>query len=117
MRKTQYRFTAVVRAPAPRVIALLSDRLREQWGGVARVEPIEDGVVVEGGWWYRGEYHVEPSGAEESLVVHEVVNVAPRGTRWMVPLFVRSRSGQHRASFLELLSTVDRVLPEERPMA
>ncbi|MEV0679303.1 hypothetical protein AB0I60_22555 [Actinosynnema sp. NPDC050436] len=38
---------------------------------------------VQGGWWYRGEYHAEdhPRGTR---VVHRVYNVARRG-RWAVP--------------------------------
>jgi hypothetical protein len=41
-------------------------------------------VAVQGGWWYRGEYEVEPDGTGARLT-HRVRNVATWG-RWAVPL-------------------------------
>ncbi|GII84699.1 hypothetical protein Ssi03_26890 [Sphaerisporangium siamense] len=45
----------------------------------------DDGfVAAQGGWWYRGEYRLEPH-PEGSRLVHRVFNVARRG-RWAVPM-------------------------------
>ncbi len=48
--------------------------------GWALIDEASRTIVVQGSWWYRGEYRVlpEPSGA---LVEHEIVNVAPRWHR------------------------------------
>ncbi|MEV8634781.1 hypothetical protein AB0395_24310 [Streptosporangium sp. NPDC051023] len=48
------------------------------------VEVTEGTLAAQGGWWYRGEYTVEPH-PEGTLVTHRVFNVASSG-RWGVSL-------------------------------
>ena len=51
----------------------------------AEVDPVHRRLAVSGQWWYRGEYTV--SGAEHgSLLRYSMYNVAPRFSRWLVPL-------------------------------
>lgn len=101
-------FAATVNVPAETVIRELRERLAGRWGP-ARCERLDDGVAVQGGWWYRGEYHVTPTADGGSHVVHRVVNVAPASTRWLVPIAVRSRPEAHRRGFIELLRTIGEV--------
>jgi hypothetical protein len=51
----------------------------------AEVDPARRSLAISGQWWYRGEYTV--SVAEHgSLVRYSMYNVAPRFSRWLVPL-------------------------------
>ncbi|WP_194117756.1 hypothetical protein [Streptomyces hoynatensis] len=78
-------------------------------------ESADDGnLVLQGGWWYRGEYEVEPDG-EGTRVTHRVYNVAARG-RWAVPLanrFFVGYADATRARFAELLKGI--AGPQEPP--
>ncbi|WP_067819349.1 hypothetical protein [Actinomadura kijaniata] len=94
----------VDRAPAEvrrALVAMFSD-------GYLRVEERDDLVAVQGGWWYRGEYHLAPEG-DGTRITHRVLNVATRG-RWAVPLanrfFVgfRERTREGFAGTLRALS-------------
>ncbi|MEV6865629.1 hypothetical protein AB0M44_32095 [Streptosporangium subroseum] len=53
-------------------------------GHAMTVEVVGQTFAMQGGWWYRGEYTVEPHPAG-TLLTHRVFNVASRG-RWGVPL-------------------------------
>jgi hypothetical protein len=83
--KTLAEASGVVALPPEEVLARLEKRLT---GGSYPMQDEVDRergmVAVQGGWWYRGEYHVaaDPAG---SRVTHRVLNVAARG-RWGVPL-------------------------------
>lgn len=101
-------FAARVNVPADKVIHELRERLARRWEP-DRCERLDDGVAVQGGWWYRGEYHVTPTADGGSRVVHDVINVAPASTRWLVPITVRSRPEEHRRGFMELLRTIGEV--------
>ncbi|MDH2429249.1 hypothetical protein [Sphaerisporangium sp. TRM90804] len=111
MRSPLYEVTGVIEAPVGQVAELLAVRPgpvgpRTLWlldgsyqgtvhGGPERftvrseghtmtVEAREGFVAVQGGWWYRGEYLLQPHPRGTRLV-HRVFNVARRG-RWSVPL-------------------------------
>jgi hypothetical protein len=48
-------------------------------------DPARRTLAVSGQWWYRGEYTV--SDAEHgSLLTYRMYNIAPRLSRWLVPL-------------------------------
>ncbi|MEU4542086.1 hypothetical protein [Nonomuraea dietziae] len=53
-------------------------------GHTSTVEVAGHTISFQGGWWYRGEWSVEPH-PEGALLVHRVFNVAQRA-RWGVPL-------------------------------
>lgn len=115
MRAPFWQCTATVDADADRVISLLRERIGNRWIGVATVQALDDGVAVEGGWWFRGEYHVEPLGDSRSRVVYQISNVAPGTTRWMVPLLARRRPAAYRAGFAELMDSIGGGRLEDRP--
>lgn len=81
-------------------------------------EPSGDGdvVVLQGGWWYRGEYALERRG-QGTQVTHRVYNIASRG-RWAVPLanrFFIGFAAKTREGFAELLRTIaDQPEPHDR---
>ncbi|MFI9558993.1 hypothetical protein [Nonomuraea endophytica] len=53
-------------------------------GHTSTVEVAGRTIAFQGGWWYRGEWSVEPH-PQGSLLVHRVFNVAT-WMRWGVPL-------------------------------
>ena len=63
--------------------------------GTVEVDREAGTFAVQGGWWYRGEYAVEPDPAG-ARVTYRVYNVAGALSRWMVPLanrgFIGSRA-------------------------
>ncbi|MFI7615539.1 hypothetical protein ACIBP6_30370 [Nonomuraea terrae] len=66
-------------------------------------------IAYQGGWWYRGEWSVEPD-PEGTRVVHRVYDVA-RWMRWGVPLANRFFIGfadRTRAAFEEGLTRIER---------
>jgi hypothetical protein len=78
--KLMHEFTGVVDAPPSQV----EDRLRARLPGFAPVAP---GVfALQGGWWYRGEYHVKEEAGGSTRLVYRIYNVAGPGSRWAVPL-------------------------------
>ncbi|MFD7660895.1 hypothetical protein ACFV4N_43575, partial [Actinosynnema sp. NPDC059797] len=81
MRDPLVEVSATVPATADAVPAGLLTALG---GGRVEVDRSRRVVTVQGGWWYRGEYLVDPVGGGARLT-HRVRNVARRG-RWAVPL-------------------------------
>ena len=59
----------------------------------------------EGEWWYRGVQSIEPD-ARGSVLVYQVVNIAPPASRWLVPLVVRGIEPQMRRQFEQLLQAI-----------
>ncbi|WP_063780625.1 hypothetical protein [Nonomuraea sp. SBT364] len=113
----------VVEAPIARVWAAVADELlpdgrrsgrftvQDAPGHTSTVEVRGRTVAFQGGWWYRGEWSVEPH-PEGALLVHRVFNVARRA-RWGVPLANRmfvGFAGRTRAAFMETLSRTGRRL-------
>lgn len=60
----------------------------DETGGHFLADPARRLIVVQGDWWYRGEYRVRPDGAG-STVEHEIFNVA-RIAHWAGALTGRS---------------------------
>lgn len=80
-------------------------------GHTMTVEVTEQTFAAQGGWWYRGEYAVEPH-REGTLLTHRVFNAAPR-SRWVVPLANRFFIGfdrKTRDGFAERLGEIGREL-------
>ncbi|MGR6917490.1 hypothetical protein ACU635_24915 [[Actinomadura] parvosata] len=111
----------IVEAPAARVwdalaAELLPDGRRsgrftvEDFPGhTSTVEVSGHTIAFQGGWWYRGEWSVEPH-PQGALVVHRVFNVAQR-LRWGVPLANRLFIGfaeSTRTGFLDGLAKIGR---------
>jgi hypothetical protein len=59
-------------------------------------------LVLQGGWWYRGEYRVLPD-EEGARVEHELVNVA-QTAHWAGPITGRSVIADTPALFQQLLT-------------
>jgi hypothetical protein len=66
-----------VPAAPTRVFALLARRVDPQGEAHFVADPASRRIVVQGDYWYRGEYAVEPDAAGGSMVRHTIVNVAP----------------------------------------
>ncbi|NUP66758.1 MAG: hypothetical protein HOW71_31805 [Nonomuraea sp.] len=80
-------------------------------GHTSTVEVCGHTISVQGGWWYRGEWSVEPH-SKGALLVHRVFNVAQRA-RWAVPLANRLFIGlaeNTRAAFMAKLTQMGRRL-------
>ncbi|GAA4950693.1 hypothetical protein HD597_002613 [Nonomuraea thailandensis] len=121
MRKLIAEAAGIVEAPAPRVWDALAEELlpggrrsgrftvEDAPGHTSTVEVAGHTIAIQGGWWYRGEWSVEPH-PHGALVVHRVFNVA-RWMRWAVPpanrMFV-GFAGSTRKAFTELLAKVGR---------
>ncbi|MGP3910810.1 hypothetical protein [Nonomuraea sp. 10N515B] len=76
-------------------------------GHTSTVEVAGHTISLQGGWWYRGEWSVEPH-PEGTLLVHRVFNVA-QWARWGVPLANRMFVGfadSTRAAFMEELARI-----------
>jgi hypothetical protein len=67
-----------VPASPARVFALLARRLDPQGEAYYLADAASRRIVVQGDYWYRGEYSVEPDAdATRSVVRHAIVNIAP----------------------------------------
>jgi hypothetical protein len=100
--------TATVPASPDSVLARVIDVVRDAGGGRIEVDHDRRLVAVQGGWWYRGEYQVEPTG-DGTRLTHRVRNIAPRA-RWAVPLanrlFIgyRAKTERNFAAFVASLA-------------
>lgn len=84
--------TGVVEADAAAVWDALLETIRPltSIAGVrAEADPVGRNLAVSGQWWYRGEYTVAGT-AHGSLLTYNMYNVAPRLSRWLVPLVAGS---------------------------
>jgi hypothetical protein len=61
----------------------------------AEADPVGRSLVVSGQWRYRGQYTVRAAEGG-SLLQYRMDNVAPRATRWLVPLVAGARSAAPR---------------------
>ncbi|MFB9722582.1 hypothetical protein [Planobispora longispora] len=113
----------IVEAPAAAVFDGLADALlpdgrrtgrftvEDLPGHTSTVEVTDRAISFQGGWWYRGEWSVEPH-PEGALLTHRVFNVAQWG-RWGVPLanrFFIGFAGRTRKGFDENLAQLGRRL-------
>ncbi|MET0713691.1 MAG: hypothetical protein ABWY57_02155 [Mycetocola sp.] len=67
-------------------------------------------LIVQGGWWYRGEYRVLPSDGG-SRIEHELVNVA-QAAHWAGPIAGRKSIQQSAHVFGRLLTELAAELEE-----
>ncbi|TFB48743.1 hypothetical protein [Cryobacterium tagatosivorans] len=83
----------------------------DEAAGHVRADPERRLVVVEGDWWYRGEYRVLPeeSGA---LVQYEVINSA-RFARWAARWAARPVLEAAPAAFGRLLTAIQAEVDDE----
>lgn len=72
------------------VFAEVLDRVRptSPEGGNLSTDPVQRLIVVQGGWWYRGEYRVTPDPVGSRLGL-TIVNVA-KPAHWAGPITGRS---------------------------
>jgi hypothetical protein len=80
-------------------------------GHTSTVEATDTMIAIQGGWWYRGEWTVEPHPSG-TLVVHRVYNVA-QWMRWGVGLANRFFIGfpaRTRAAFSAILEKLSKEL-------
>ena len=77
-------------------------------GGSLSTDPVRRLIVVQGGWWYRGEYRVsaDPGGSRLELTI---VNVATPA-HWMGPITGRSVLRASPAAFEQLIAELGREL-------
>ena len=73
---------AAARATGPEPFVAAS---AQPGGGRVEVDPHRHRIAVQGEWWYRGEYTVEPH-PRGSLVVYRVYNIAPGAGWWAAQL-------------------------------
>lgn len=66
-----------VPASPARVFALLARRVDPQGEAQFALDTASRRLVVQGDYWYRGEYAVDPDADGGSIVRHTIVNVAP----------------------------------------
>ncbi|GAB2924214.1 hypothetical protein ACFMQL_31020 [Nonomuraea fastidiosa] len=87
-------------------------------GHTSTVEISGRTIAFQGGWWYRGEWSVEPH-PQGALLVHRVFNVA-RTARWAVPLanrmFVGFAAETRRAFEARLAAVAGRLGCATRPV-
>jgi hypothetical protein len=62
-------------------------------------------VIVQGAWWYRGEYRARPEGTG-TLLEHEIVNIAPTW-HWAGPIAGRGEIRDAPAGFQALLTVLE----------
>ncbi|MFB2598236.1 hypothetical protein ACEXQE_10620 [Herbiconiux sp. P17] len=62
-------------------------------------------VIVQGNWWYRGEYRARPEGTG-TLLEYEIVNVAPTA-HWAGPIAGRAVIRSAPADFHALLTELE----------
>jgi hypothetical protein len=94
----------IVHADADTTFAALADLVTPQEGQVTFFlrDDATRTLVLQGGWWYRGEYRVLPD-EEGSRVEHELVNVA-QTAHWAGPITGRSVVADTPALFHRLLT-------------
>jgi hypothetical protein len=83
---------------------------RRHGAGTVEVEPAAGTFAVQGGWWYRGEWTVEPDPAG-TRISHRVRNAARTG-RWAVPLANLGFVGFRTRTEAELRLLMDRIRAE-----
>jgi hypothetical protein len=83
----------------------------DETGGHFLADPARRLVVVQGDWWYRGEYRVLPEGTG-SRVEHEIINVA-QFAHWAGAWTAGSVVRAAPAAFQRLLTELETELGAE----
>ncbi|MCS5719965.1 hypothetical protein N1027_17680 [Herbiconiux sp. CPCC 205763] len=73
--------------------------------GQSLVDEASRTVIVQGNWWYRGEYRARPEGTG-TLLEYEIVNVAPT-VHWAGPIAGRREIRSAPAAFQALLTELE----------
>ncbi|MCU1442505.1 MAG: hypothetical protein JWQ59_655 [Cryobacterium sp.] len=99
-------FAGHLDAPPDAVYPLLARELApgDETGGHFLADPGRRLVVVQGDWWYRGEYRVLPEDGG-SRIEHEIYNVA-QVAHWAGALTGRSVVRRAAAAFQRVLSDI-----------
>jgi hypothetical protein len=108
-------FAGHLAAPPDAVYALLAQQLApgDETGGHFLTDPARHLVIVQGDWWYRGEYRVLPEeagsggshSADESRIEHEILNVA-QFAHWAGAIAARGVVDAAPNAFRRLLDAV-----------
>ena len=99
----------VIEAPVDAVTSALLNQVRGSHVGVSVVSDKQTRkIVVEGGWWYRGETSIEPH-VQGSLVTYQILDVADRW-RWAAAIISRKPIGQAPYVFADQLQAVGQEL-------
>jgi len=105
-------FAGHLEADPDTVYAVLVEKLAagDENGGHFLADPTERFIVVQGDWWYRGEYRVmaEEDG-EGTRLEHEILNVA-QIAHWAGAITGRSVVAGAPAAFGRLLTEIDAEL-------
>ena len=105
-------FAGHLEAQPTAVYAVLVEKLAagDESGGHFLADPAERFIVVQGDWWYRGEYRVlaEEDG-EGTRLEHEILNVA-QIAHWAGAITGRSVVAGAPAAFGRLLTEIDAEL-------
>lgn len=103
-------FAGHLEADPAAVYAVLAEQLApgDETGGHFLADPEDRFIVVQGDWWYRGEYRVLPD-EDGSRVEHEILNVA-QFAHWAGAWAGRSVVAAAPAAFQRLLTDVDEAL-------
>jgi hypothetical protein len=103
-------FAGHLEAAPEAVYTLLAKQLApgDETGEHFLADPASRLVVVEGDWWYRGEYRVLPEDGG-SRIEHEILNIAPVA-HWAGALTGRSVVARAGSAFRRLLSDLDTEL-------
>lgn len=87
-------------------------RLVERFGhlqggdqGQSLVDEASRTVIVQGNWWYRGEYRARPEGTG-TVLEFEIVNVAPTW-HWAAPFAGRTEIREAPTAFQALLTELE----------
>jgi hypothetical protein len=98
--------TDFVSADEDAVFSALAKRLEPEVGAASfsLVDPVKRIIVVQGDWWYRGEWRVsrDPAGSD---IEYDLVNVARRA-HWAGKLTGRRVSRDARATFGDLVESI-----------
>jgi len=108
-------FAGHLEAEPDAVFELLLEKLAagDENGGHFLADPAERFIVVQGDWWYRGEYRVLPEeDGNGTRVEHEILNVA-QIAHWAGALTGRSVVAGAPAAFGRLLTEIDAELSED----
>lgn len=100
-------FAGHLEAAPDAVYTLLAEQLApgDETGGHFLADPVRRLVVVQGDWWYRGEYRVLPEDGG-SRIEHEIINVA-QVAHWAGALTGRFVVDAAPAAFRRLLDDLD----------
>ncbi len=106
-------FAGYLEAAPGGVYARLTDWLEhgDETGSHILADPAQRLVVVQGDWWYRGEYRVVADG-DGSRVEYEIINVA-QFAPWAVALTARSVVDAAPVAFQRMLTVLGGAYDDE----